>query len=285
MTSSRGSRFYNGATRGGAQMCYSPIIRRIVASGAGGLSKKRVLWSEGVGARVESRPGHFMSRTSIEVRCVSSLTVFLEVATKDCPDLIVIDAASTDMQAASTCTQLRRDDRTRNVPILVLAAPGEEREAVLRAGCTTVIDSDIDPQPLQEQIAAALGIQLRRYPRYPIVLPVGRGRIFHEFLGYSNSLSLGGMGFDTITRIRAGDLHPLRIYRSTEERPIGVVGRICGVRPNSATGLGYTVGVAFNRLSDTDRTRLQDLFPAGSATATPADAAPGAGGSPDPPGR
>jgi hypothetical protein len=105
-------------------------------------------------------------------------------------------------------------------------------------------------------------MKLRRHPRYPVVLPVARGRIFHEFLGYSSALSEGGMGFDTITRIRGGDNLPLRIYRNTDERPINVLGRVCGVRTNIDTGVGYAVGVEFLRLGAADHSRLCELLPA-----------------------
>jgi hypothetical protein len=117
---------------------------------------------------------------------------------------------------------------------------------------------------LQERIALALGLRLRRHPRFPVVLPVARGRIFHEFLGYSNEISEAGMGFDTIARIRSGDQLNLKIYRNTEEKPIGVTGRVCGVRPNIDTGAGYAVGVEFMRLASLDRQRLLELFPTDS---------------------
>ena len=239
------------------------------ACGAVGMSRKKILWSESVRSRVETREGHFLARTSIEARSVASLSVFLEVATKDLPDLIVLDGAAADIAAAPVIDRLRADERTRSVPILALARDGVEAQALRRAGCTEVLDGGADPLRLQEQIASVLGMRLRRYQRFPIVLPVARGRIFHEFLGYSNTVSEGGMGFDTIARVRGGDHHPLRIYRNTEERPISVVGRICGVRPNIDTGVGYAVGVEFVRLGGAERSRLMELFPGGpQASAT-----------------
>ncbi len=202
-----------------------------------------------------------MSRTSIDPHCVGTMSAFLEAAVQDLPDLIVLESEATDLPAVPICTRLRSDERTRDMPIIVLVPPGKRVEELRRAGCTAVIDDDVDGQTLQEQIAGALGLQLRRYERHPIVLPVARGRIFHEFLGYSNALSEGGMGFDTIARVRAGDHYPLRIYRGTTERPISVLGRVCWVRPNIDTGIGYAVGVEFVRLSSPDRGRLRELFP------------------------
>ena len=72
------------------------------------------------------------------------------------------------------------------------------------------------------------------------------------------------MGFETLSRVKKDECLPLRIYRNTEEKPIVVTGRVRGVRPNIDTGLGYAVGVEFQRLREVDRDRLIELFPADS---------------------
>src|SRR5262245_35275801 len=194
--------------------------------------------------------------------CIADgLESFLEQVASEPTDLVVLDHVTSGMPAIEACRRLRADQRTARIPILVLAADAADADALTGAGCNEVIPSGIDPRILQEKIAGALGLRLRRHPRFPVVLPVARGRIFHEFLGYSNSLSESGMGFDTIARIRSGDELNLKIYRSTEERPIRVAGRVCGVRPNIDTGIGYSVGIEFVRLASPDKQRLVDLFP------------------------
>jgi CheY-like chemotaxis protein len=222
---------------------------------------KRVVWSEWVRNRVESGPSNFMHRASLETCTADHLETLLELVTGERTDLVVLDLASSDLPAAAACTTLRADRRTARIPILVLAAGETDLVATDLAGCNEIIPAHVAPRVLQEKIAGALGLRLRRHPRFPVVLPVARGRIFHEFLGYTNSLSEAGMGFDTISRIRSGDQLNLKIYRSTEEKPISVVGRVCGVRPNIDTGVGYAVGVEFTRLAVDDKTRLTELFP------------------------
>lgn len=223
---------------------------------------KRLIWSDRARVRIESGASQFTSRACLEPRTVSTLSEFLEAIGSERPDLVILDLDSRDLPAATACERLRAEQRTAAVPVLVLA----HEEAV--AGTLPSIDrceilpADADPVSVQEKIASTLGLRLRRHPRYPVVLPVARGRIFHEFLGYSNEISEAGMGFDTIARIRSGDQLDLKIYRSTEEKPIGVTGRVCGVRPNIDTGVGYAVGVEFVRLATVDKQRLVDLFPA-----------------------
>jgi CheY-like chemotaxis protein len=221
---------------------------------------KRLIWSDRARGRIESGSSRFTSRACLEPRTVRTLGEFVESVGSERPDLVVLDLESSELPAAAACERLRADGRTAAVPVLILAGEtsGEALPAIDRC---EILPADIDPVAIQERIASALGLRLRRHPRYPVVLPVARGRIFHEFLGYSNEISEAGMGFDTIARIRSGDRLDLKIYRSTEEKPIGVTGRVCGVRPNIDTGVGYAVGVEFMRLATVDKQRLVDLFP------------------------
>jgi CheY-like chemotaxis protein len=222
---------------------------------------KRVVWCERVRALVESGPSRFTQRASLEARAADGLDALPGLAASEPTDLVVLDAASTG-SPEDVCRRLRGDARTAGVPILVLGTAPAASEGLSRAGCNEVIPAGIDARLFQEKIAGALGLRLRRHPRFPVVLPVARGRIFHEFLGYTNSLSESGMGFDTIVRIRGGDEINLKLYRSTEEKPIQAPGRVCGVRANIDTGVGYSVGVEFTRIPSEDRRRLMDLFPA-----------------------
>ena len=231
-----------------------------VAGGSGALTK-RVVWSENVRDRVERGPSRFTQRASLQTCSAGGLESLLEIAARDRPDLVILSLDDGRVPAAEACERLRADPRTSAIPILVLRSDGADAEPLRRAGCNEVIPESIGPQAIQEKIAGALGLRLRRHPRFPVVLPVARGRLFHEFLGYTNSLSESGMGFDTLARIRAGDLLNLKLYRSTEEDPIRVTARVCAVRPNIDTGAGYTAGVEFTRMATGDKDRLVALFP------------------------
>ena len=235
---------------------------------------KCVVWSERVRGQVENGPSRFTSRASLETRTVRTLSELLESVGRERVELVVLDLETDQLPADAACQRLRADPRTAALPILVLSRNGADPDALRGLGCNEVIPAGLESRALQEKIAAALGMRLRRHPRFPVVLPVARGRIFHEFLGYSNEISEAGMGFDTIARIRGGDQLNLKIYRSTEERPISVTGRVCGVRPNIDTGIGYAVGIEFVRLAAGDRQRLVELFPADPCVAWGSDGPP-----------
>ena len=222
---------------------------------------KQVLWSESVRDRIDSGKPHFLARASLKALSAGPASVLLDVAATDRPDLIVIGSESSDMGAPELCRRIRQDDRTRGIPVLALASDDTQEFLFREAGCTEVVRDSIPAGRLQEKIAGMLGMRLRRHPRYPVVLPVARGRFIREFLGYSNSVSEGGMGFDTLARIKGDEHLALRIYRNTEEKPIAVSGRVASVRANIDTGIGYAVGVEFVDMADTDKDRLLELFP------------------------
>lgn len=252
-------------------------VCHVPPGGKARVALKTVLWSESIRSRIEAGQAHFLSRASLKAISAATLPILFDMARTERPDLIMIAAGPPAPPADDLCRRLRADERTRRIPILALGVAGDAAERLRQAGCDQVLDDSATPEILQDLIASMLGLRLRRHPRFPVVLPVARGRIFHEFLGYTNSVSEGGMGFETISRIRLGEQLPLRIYRNTEERPITATGRVAGVRPNIETGIGYAVGIEFMRIAAADRGRLAELFPADPALTWTSD------GPPDPP--
>ncbi len=228
------------------------------------MTRKTILWTRSVSARINTVQSRFLSRGSLRALSASSARTLLDAAASDVPDLIVLSDDLAEMSASDILRKLRSDERTRGIPIIVVAQADRDGGALSREEDIRILESDVSPEILQESIVTSLGLKLRQYERYPVVLPVERGRIFREFLGYSNSMSEGGMGFETLSRIRGDEMLPLRIYRNSEERPISAVGRVRSVRPNLETGNGYSVGVEFYRMSRRDRDRLLELFPSDS---------------------
>ena len=133
---------------------------------------KRVVWSEQVRRRVESGPGNFTHRASMETATADGLESLLGLVGSEPTDLVVLDLGSPELPAVEACLRLRADRRTARVPVLVLAGGETDAEALSQSGCNEVIPAGIDPRILQEKIAGALGLRLRRHPRFPVVLPV-----------------------------------------------------------------------------------------------------------------
>lgn len=225
------------------------------------MSRKRILWSDAVRARIEEGEPHFLDRSSLSALQASTASGIVDAAVTHRPDLIVLPIEPQQTPLAEICRHLHNDPRTRGIPVVAIVPGSADSGALHSAGCRKVLSDDASPAELAEAITSLLGMRLRRHRRFGVVLPVSRGRFFHEFLGYSNSVSEGGMGFETIVRVRRDDHIPLRIYRNTEEKPIATLGRVCGIRANLDTGVGYAVGVEFVEMRATDRERLMELFP------------------------
>jgi len=55
----------------------------------------------------------------------------LELARRELPDLVVLDLMLPGMMGTEVCSTLRRTERTRNIPILMLTAKGDEVDRVV----------------------------------------------------------------------------------------------------------------------------------------------------------
>ena len=226
------------------------------------LPVKKVLWSEAVRSLIEQGQSHFLERSSMRALSASNAGDFVAQALAERPDLVVLPPGGLEQPAVWICQKLRGDDRTRGIPILAICRGAGDAEMLRASGCVDVVDQGLEPpQALQDRIARAAGMRLRRHRRYRVVVPVARGRFISDFLGYSTNLSEGGVGFDTLTRLRANAAVFLRLYQTGDERPIKVRSRIVSVRPNTETGVGFATGVEFQGLKDADHDRLVRMFP------------------------
>lgn len=239
------------------------------------MTVKKVLWSESVRQRIDQGQPHFLKRASLRPVVAARAADFLALALAEHPDLIVLPSEGLDQPAAAVFKTLRADDRTRGIPIVALSRSSADAALLRQASCTEILDAGIPPEDLQAKVAGAAGMRIRRHVRYQLVLPVARGRFFSDFLGYSTNLSAGGIGFDTLTRLKQETAVHLRIYRNSEEKPIKVDGRVVAVRANVESGVGYAIGVEFKGMSDPIHDRLTELFPSDSSVIWGPDPIPG----------
>jgi DNA-binding response OmpR family regulator len=88
----------------------------------------------------------------------------LEVARKESPDLIVLDVMLPGMDGVEVCRQLRREDRTATVPIIMLTAKGDEIDKVV--GLEVGADDYVTKPFARRELLARIRALLRRvdYP-------------------------------------------------------------------------------------------------------------------------
>jgi CheY-like chemotaxis protein len=74
------------------------------------------------------------------------------------PALVVMDLALPDMTGCEAASILRRDARTKNVPIIAVTAYSKThmRDVALRSGCDVFLEKPIAPNALVDEIRALL---------------------------------------------------------------------------------------------------------------------------------
>ncbi len=99
-----------------------------------------------------------LSRDGYAVKCVTTGEQALAAARADHPDLIVLDLMLPGIDGLEVCRQLRRDERTTSIPILMLTARGEEADIVtgLELGADDYLTKPFSPRVLLARVRAVL---------------------------------------------------------------------------------------------------------------------------------
>jgi CheY-like chemotaxis protein len=94
-----------------------------------------------------------------DVEVASSGPEALDLATADPPDAILLDVMMPSMDGPTTFAGLQADDRTRNVPVVLLTAKVQpaERRRWEQLGVAGVLAKPFDPLGLPIQVADLLG--------------------------------------------------------------------------------------------------------------------------------
>jgi CheY-like chemotaxis protein len=82
----------------------------------------------------------------------------LETAKSEKPDLIILDVIMPKMDGLSMCKYLKKDPKTKDIPVIILSASGGKdlSERCLSAGADFLIKKPFDSQDLLDKIAKLL---------------------------------------------------------------------------------------------------------------------------------
>jgi two-component system, OmpR family, alkaline phosphatase synthesis response regulator PhoP len=83
----------------------------------------------------------------------------LELAERERPDAILLDAMMPEMDGPATIERLKADEATREIPVVFLTAKLQpsERERYLELGAEGVLAKPFDPMTLPDDVAELLG--------------------------------------------------------------------------------------------------------------------------------
>jgi two-component system phosphate regulon response regulator PhoB len=102
--------------------------------------------------------GFHLAREGFEVEHTADGDEALLLAREHAPDLVLLDWMIEGLSGLEVCRRLRRLDETRNVPIIMITARGEESDRVrgLETGADDYITKPFSPRELVARISAVL---------------------------------------------------------------------------------------------------------------------------------
>jgi two-component system alkaline phosphatase synthesis response regulator PhoP len=125
----------------------------------------------------------------------------LEAARSDPPDLVLLDLMLPGVDGLEVCREMKRDPKTRHVPIVIVSAKGEESDIVagLELGADDYITKPFSPQILLARVRAVLRRRNRPTPAEGEVIRI------HDFVIHPgrHEVLVGGERVDlTFTEFR-----------------------------------------------------------------------------------
>jgi CheY-like chemotaxis protein len=99
-----------------------------------------------------------LQEAGFRTACAANGAEAVELAPSITPDLILMDACMPVMNGFEAIRHLRRDEQTRDVPIVMLtaAAGRATKEDAMMAGCTSFLAKPMDPEDLIDHLRVVL---------------------------------------------------------------------------------------------------------------------------------
>lgn len=99
-----------------------------------------------------------LQKAGYEVRVARNGEEVLQAVEEACPDLIILDAMMPARSGYDVCQELRRQDRWRDVPIIMLTAKGRDvdREKGLALGANDYVTKPFSTRELVETVRRRL---------------------------------------------------------------------------------------------------------------------------------
>ncbi len=100
----------------------------------------------------------FLAFVGFDVSAAPNARDGLDRAFERRPSVVVLDLALPDMPGWKAATLLRRDARTKSVPIIAMTAYPQDqaRDVALRSGCDAFLEKPVGPNALAEMIHSIL---------------------------------------------------------------------------------------------------------------------------------
>ncbi|MBF0546743.1 MAG: response regulator [Candidatus Riflebacteria bacterium] len=100
-------------------------------------------------------------KTDYEIIFATSGKKGIELATKEFPDLIILDVMMPEMDGFETCSQLKKSEITKSIPVMFVTALGEEvsESHGLEIGAIDYISKPINPEIVKTRVKNQIELQ------------------------------------------------------------------------------------------------------------------------------
>lgn len=193
-----------------------------------------------------------------EASIVTALTgtAGIEIARNDQPQLIMFAFDLFDMTAPEFCREVRADESTRTMSLLLVCEreSPEHAELCLSAGCNDVIYRPLQRHELDSKIARLTTIPSRRELRTLTRIEVSVEKNGRFIIGRSMNISASGMLLE-VDRVLPGEGKlRLHFYLPGDPKPLQME---CDVLRAEFTGGTAKYGVSFSAANDEERERIE----------------------------
>ncbi|MEM7811715.1 MAG: response regulator [Planctomycetota bacterium] len=108
----------------------------------------------------------YLAEGDYDVRCVSDGTAAIEAVRADAPDVLLLDIMMPRMSGYEVCQQLRADEATAGLPIVMVSALDEsgDIDKALEAGCDDFLTKPINGRELRIRVDALIALKAERDP-------------------------------------------------------------------------------------------------------------------------
>ncbi|MGD8375780.1 MAG: response regulator [Acidobacteriota bacterium] len=202
----------------------------------------------------------FFERTGCQILTATSGGEAVDLAVKERPQIILLDYELPDRKGDVVCRQLKADDRTKDIPVLIVTSFGspDVRERCLAAGAADFVAKPIAGRALLERVINLLQIPFRAFLRLPISLEVvlEGAAVKRRVEGYSEDLSETGVLVDVSEYIPRGSRVRVALTLPGADRPVSLEGEVRRVFDKPIPGR-FGVGVEFAALPRDIRRRIR----------------------------
>jgi CheY-like chemotaxis protein len=180
----------------------------------------------------------------------------LQKARQELPQLILFGFDLFDMTAPEFCRDIRADDATRGISLILIAdrSHPEEADLCLASGCNDVIYKPLQRRELDGKIERLTAIPVRRQLRTITKIEVSLEKNGRFILGRSVNISANGMLVE-VDRVLPGDgILRLHFFLPADPRPLQVEAEVLRAE---FTGTMAKYGMRFVNVHEEERERIE----------------------------